>query len=263
MEFVTRFSHTLIATRQVHSLIHLRRDRPQQHRVVLKLAAGANSPTVLPFGSLHYPMAVAVDDKARSLHEHVLAGAAENLATGDGVALNHRCDLFEGEIERVAQDEHDALDRGEPLQNRHQGERHVFGAHAGFILGPERFGQPFADIGFSARTLVAQAVETEPRCDRREIGLQRTHRFFRRGIVQAHECVLHNFLGIGPVADDAVGEREHLGAQLSEGAIERHAVETECANFTRCIASFAWCHDTRRRPGQKKKPGILRSSLRI
>ena len=81
--------------------------------------------------------------------------------------------------------------------------------------------------------------------------------------MQAHECVLYDLLGVGPVADDPVGEREHLGAELSEGAIEPHCTETEWANFTRCVASFAWCHDTRRRPGQKKKPGILRSSLRI
>src|SRR5712692_5982816 len=200
-------------------------------------------------------MALTVDGKPRPLLDHVRARPAENLATGDGISLNHRGDLFEGKIERVAQHEHDALSRREAFEHDEQGERYVFGTNAGFALGQEGLRQPLADIGFAPRMLIAEPIEAEPRGDGREIGLERAQRILWLGIMQAHEGVLHDLFGVSPVASDPVGQREHGRTQLGEGAIEGHAVWTFWAVRTRCIASFAWCHDTRRRPGQKQKPG--------
>jgi len=133
--------------------------------------------------------------------------------------------------------------------------------NARLALGQERLRQPLADIAFAARPPVTQPIEAEPRRDGREIGLERAQRILWLGIMQAHEGVLHDLFGVSPVASDPVGQREHGRTQLGEGAIEGHAVWTFWAVRTRCIASFAWCHDTRRRPGQKKKPGTLRSIL--
>jgi hypothetical protein len=169
-------------------------------------------------------MALTVDGKARSLLNHVRARPAENLATGDGVSPNHRADLFEGEIECVVQHEHDAFHWRETLEHDQQCERYVFGANAGFALRQEGFRQPLAHIGFAARLPIAQAIEAEPRSDRREIGLERAHRIFRSGIVQTHEGVLHDLLGVSPVAGDPVGQCKHGRAQLGEGWIESHAV---------------------------------------
>src|SRR5262245_59102809 len=69
---------------------------------------------------------------------------------------------------------------------------------------------------------------------------------------------LHDVVGVGAAAGDPIGEREHGRPQFGKGAFECHA-RTVSAAFS--IASFAWRHDTRRRPGQKKKPGNLRSTL--
>ena len=72
--------------------------------------------------------------------------------------------------------------------------------------------------------LVAQAVEAEPRRDGREVGLERSHRVLRRGVVHAHEGLLDDLLGVGPVAGDPVGEREHRRAQLCKGVLESHGL---------------------------------------
>ena len=56
-------------------------------------------------------MALAINGETRPLLKDARSGAAENLAAGDGVAPNHRHDLFEREIERVTQHEYNSLER--------------------------------------------------------------------------------------------------------------------------------------------------------
>ena len=159
------------------------------------------------------------------------------------------------------QHEDDALKRRQPLQHHEHREGNVFGANGGRILCHQRLRQPFPDIGFTSGLLVAQAIEAEAGGDCRKIGFQRTDRILRLGIVQAHEGVLHDLLGVRAVTGDPVSQREHRRPQLGKGLVQAQAEWPARTVRTRCTASFASCHDTRRRPNQKKKPGILRSSL--
>ena len=168
-------------------------------------------------------MALAINRETRPVLEHARAGPAEDLAAGHGVAPNHRRDLLEREIERIAQHEYHALQRGKALEHGQQGEGNVFGTHAGLILGRKRFGQPLADIGFAPRPLIAQPIEAEPGRNGCEISLEGAHRIPGRGIVKADKRVLDDLLGIGPIAGDSIGEGEQGWTQLGEGAIERHA----------------------------------------
>src|SRR6185503_292009 len=167
-------------------------------------------------------MALAVHIETWPFLAHARPGAAEDLATGDRIAPNHGCDLPEGEIESIAQHEHDALQWGEPLEYGDEGERHVGGVDSGLGRGDERLGQPFAHIGLPSRPLVAQAVEAQPRGNGRQIRLERAHFVARGSVVQPQERVLDDLLGVGPVTRDPVGQGEHGRTQLGKGSIESH-----------------------------------------
>src|SRR6266404_1428687 len=67
----------------------------------------------------------------------------------------------------------------------------------------------------------------------------------------------------GPPRKDFRHRTVRTQFEPGQNLIESHAVLSFCVGSALCMARFAWGHETRRRPGQKKRPGNRRSSLRV
>ena len=140
---------------------------------------------------------------------HAAAGAARELAGGDGRALDNATDLREGHVEHVVQHEGEALGRRQPLQHDEEreadgiGKRRLF-IHPGGRIGVLRLARLAVDRVFAAAQARAQHVEA----DAADHGGEPTG-----GIVDAVPAralqpqpgLLHRILGLGVRAQHAIG----------------------------------------------------------
>jgi len=104
-------------------------------------------------------MALAVYGKARAFLRNARPGAAQDFPAGGDIPPDRAADLLEGEIERIAQDEDDALQRRKTLEHHEQREGNVLRAHGRLVAGEDRLGEPLAHIVLAPRARVAQPVE--------------------------------------------------------------------------------------------------------
>ena len=151
----------------------------------------------------------------------VAPGAMEQLARASLGDVEDLGDLGEGEVERLAQDEHAAFGRGELLQHVQGGDGHRLAQLERVEwtehrrVGQRRLGEPRTDIALPGHARRGQLVEGETRDHRGEEGGRLTD--LRVLDPQpSHHRLRHDVLGVPHAAEQPVGDAEESRAMAEE-----------------------------------------------
>ena len=144
------------------------------------------------------------------------------------------------------EEEGGTLQRRQPFERQHQGDRGIDAVVDGDRLGrveefDDRFGQPRTDIAFAPAAGRFQDVEAEPRHHPGEVGA-RLRDVVVHGGVPAQIGVLHHVLGVGERAQHAIGMAGQMLAMALEcGRGCRHGFALAQAAFAAFRGtSFGW-----------------------